>query len=282
MASVSKVVGQIKTGGKGRGLAFENDSFLIEQDMHKFIIAILLVCLTSTLGAADLRKWTNHEGETIVASIIGVLEDRVYLQTRTGKRFRYPVSALSASDQAVVKVWTPEIKEQPARTAGISLSESRIAQLLQGKLVMPDRQKESFIQAPLDAARTPKYYAFYYSAHWCPPCRQFTPKLVQFYNRMKAAGADFEVIFVSADRSPQKMYQYMKEDGMRWPAVDFQKGKSSPDIMKYSGSGIPCLVFIDHEGKVLSDSYRNGNYVGPYRVLDDMEKTLKRELARSI
>jgi thiol-disulfide isomerase/thioredoxin len=36
-------------------------------------------------------------------------------------------------------------------------------------------------------------YGIYFSAHWCPPCRQFTPRLAQTYNALRAAGRDFEV-----------------------------------------------------------------------------------------
>ena len=34
----------------------------------------------------------------------------------------------------------------------------------------------------------------------CPPCRQFTPRLVDTYAALKAAGHDVEVVFVSMDR----------------------------------------------------------------------------------
>ena len=42
--------------------------------------------------------------------------------------------------------------------------------------------------------------AVYFSAHWCPPCRQFAPALAQVYADMKAAGKKFEIVFVSSDQ----------------------------------------------------------------------------------
>jgi thiol-disulfide isomerase/thioredoxin len=40
----------------------------------------------------------------------------------------------------------------------------------------------------------------YVSAHWCPPCRTFTPQLVQLYKDIAAASKKFGVVFVSGDR----------------------------------------------------------------------------------
>ena len=39
--------------------------------------------------------------------------------------------------------------------------------------------------------------AIYFSAHWCPPCRKFTPILCKKYNTLKEVGKSFEIIFVS-------------------------------------------------------------------------------------
>ena len=44
-----------------------------------------------------------------------------------------------------------------------------------------------------------KYVGIYFSAHWCPPCRNFTPVLAEFYNAVNQNGKIFEVIFVSSD-----------------------------------------------------------------------------------
>jgi nucleoredoxin len=43
----------------------------------------------------------------------------------------------------------------------------------------------------------------YFSAHWCPPCRRFTPELVKFYNDLLLKRTDFEIIFASSDRSEE-------------------------------------------------------------------------------
>ncbi len=46
-----------------------------------------------------------------------------------------------------------------------------------------------------------KFWAFYYSASWCSPCRAFTPKLVDFYKEFKPQHPNFELFFVNHDQS---------------------------------------------------------------------------------
>lgn len=116
-----------------------------------------------------------------------------------------------------------------------------------------------------------KLFALYFSAHWCGPCRKFTPDLVAYYNRIVPQHPEFEVVFVSCDKSASAMETYMRESNMPWPAVDFQKISSASAIRKYAGSGIPCLVVIDSAGQVLSDTYEGSTYVGPKKVLGDLD-----------
>jgi nucleoredoxin len=124
-----------------------------------------------------------------------------------------------------------------------------------------------------------KYYALYYSAAWCGPCRAFTPDLVRWYKRNKSKNPEFELIFVSSDRSEEELAKYMKEDDMPWPALAYDKKASSSTLTKYSGPGIPCLVLIDDKGEVLAHSYEGKNYVGPRKALEEIEKTLKKTAA---
>jgi len=115
-----------------------------------------------------------------------------------------------------------------------------------------------------------KYYAFYYSASWCPPCRAFTPDLVAFYKDFKPKHPNFELIFVNHDENEDAMLAYMKTDAMAWPAVrfdDIEQVKAN----RYCGPGIPDLVLVDADGKVLSNSFNGEEYVGPQKVIEDIK-----------
>ena len=59
------------------------------------------------------------------------------------------------------------------------------------------------------------YVAFYFSAHWCPPCRGFTPQLVSVYKaiqeRLGKGEGSLEIIFVSSDRDEDAYKEYFGE-----------------------------------------------------------------------
>ncbi|HEX8678368.1 MAG TPA: thioredoxin-like domain-containing protein, partial [Chthoniobacterales bacterium] len=117
-----------------------------------------------------------------------------------------------------------------------------------------------------------KLIGLYFSARWCGPCRKFTPQLVEFYNRVAAAHPEFEIVFVSNDRSGAAMESYMRDMQMPWPAISFAKIEQKLDLNKYAGDGIPCLVLIDASGKVVANSYEGGKYVGPSKVVSYLEQ----------
>lgn len=96
----------------------------------------------------------------------------------------------------------------------------------------------------------------YFSAHWCPPCRAFSPKLVKAYNALKKEGKSFELVFVSSDRSEDAMRDYMRELEMAWYAIPFDSAKRRELAKTYGVRGIPRLVIIDDVGKVLAQNAR--------------------------
>jgi nucleoredoxin len=122
-----------------------------------------------------------------------------------------------------------------------------------------------------EALEKKKLIALYFSAHWCAPCRKFTPELVDYYNRVATQHPEFEIVFVSLDKSQFAMETYMREANMPWPAIDFPKLGGKEAIRKYAGAGIPCLVLVDVTGKVISSTYAGAQYLGPAKVLGDLD-----------
>ena len=161
---------------------------------------------------------------------------------------------------------TPAASPPPAPTA--------ISDALKGRLAA--LQTNGTLGGVTDSAVAgKKIYALYFSAGWCPPCHTFTPKLVNFYSAMKPKHpADFEVVFISSDNSEAAQIAYMKEMRMTWPALRFWALKSSPNLVRYGGKGIPRLVLVDAGGNVLSDSFVGDNYVGPDHVMADLQARL--------
>ena len=145
-----------------------------------------------------------------------------------------------------------------------------IAALVKGNLVTS--QNGSLRPYLDDEFAKKKLIGLYFSAHWCGPCRKFTPNLVSFYNKNASAHPEFEIVFVSNDRTPATMEGYMREVQMPWPALAFDKIAGIPALTKYEGSGIPCLVVVDETGKVVSDTYAGKERRGPEAVLADLDR----------
>ena len=97
--------------------------------------------------------------------------------------------------------------------------------------------------------------AIYFSAHWCPPCRQFTPKLVEF--RDACAKDNFEVVFVSCDNDEKAMKGYMTDTNMTWLAVPFSSSLRKQLMNTFNVSAIPYLIVLDKEGKIITKNARS-------------------------
>lgn len=95
----------------------------------------------------------------------------------------------------------------------------------------------------------------YFSAHWCPPCKAFTPVLTKFYNSMKATGRKFEVVFASSDKSQEQFDEYYGE--MPWAALPYGDKRIAKLSSKFKVRGIPTLVLLDAAtGQLIQDAGR--------------------------
>lgn len=145
-----------------------------------------------------------------------------------------------------------------------SLAE-KLVKLKDGKLVAHALNPEKAID----------HILLYFSAGWSPNCKKFTPALVKFYTDAKAAGANFEIVFVSFDDSEQDMKQYMRDQKMPWPALRFNSHKELDFINQAAGRGVPCLAALDSRGLILAHSYRQQkNYIGVEIPLREFAKLI--------
>ena len=110
---------------------------------------------------------------------------------------------------------------------------------------------------PVSALADKQVVGLYFSAHWCPPCRGFTPKLAEVYTAIKGTGKSLEIVFVSSDHDDVAFDSYHKE--MPWLALPFAERALKQTLSKrFKVSGIPSLVLVDGAtGQVLSKDGRS-------------------------
>ena len=94
-----------------------------------------------------------------------------------------------------------------------------------------------------------KFVALYFSAHWCGPCRKFTPLLTVTYEDREDKD-EVEVVFVSSDHDKDGFDEYYGE--MPWAAVKFDFEGVEALREKFAVQGIPKVIVLSgKDGSVL-------------------------------
>jgi thiol-disulfide isomerase/thioredoxin len=89
----------------------------------------------------------------------------------------------------------------------------------------------------------------------CPPCRNFTPHLTDWYTSGAVTKDQFQIIFISSDRTRRQYDDYMGE--MPWLALPFEDATRRQSLKKhYQVTSIPKLVLLDPNGDVISKEGR--------------------------
>jgi thiol-disulfide isomerase/thioredoxin len=202
----------------------------------------------------ELQMRENEGGvawTTIATSISGTEVRKKNLSSQKGYMFRIRPAGTDLPYSAASSVAT-----------GSSLSEGikRVFSALDNDQLLSDPKTT----VPLaDVLAGKEFVLFYASAHWCPPCRQFTPKLAQFYKKFKN---DVEVVFLSADHDDGGFASYF--DSMPWKAVPFNDRGRDKLMGTFKVSGIPRLVVLDGAtGRVLVDNATNRLDINHWRQL---------------
>ncbi len=84
-------------------------------------------------------------------------------------------------------------------------------------------------------------------ASWCGPCIRQTKVIKELYNKYKGKG--LEVVGVAVWDEPANTLKAIKSHGLEWPCII--NAQTIPTDL-YGISGIPCIILIDPNGKIVS------------------------------
>lgn len=233
-------------------------------------LSFLAALSSVSAWAAPVETWRTLQGAEVEGTLSGVYGPVVAIEQKKGARF---LDMGELDDAALRRV--SEYLADPARAAPAwSTSKSRVAKALKGRLQVLHGDK--LVGFDPGSRAEPKFYLVYFGAEWCPPCRVFSPRLVQAYHRLKQVAPEaFECIFISSDRSSGEQAKYVRKNAMPFPVLKFSQVGSVDLLERWKGRGIPSLIVFTREGEILYHSYRGEEYLGPDSVLKSFEPLLR-------
>lgn len=107
----------------------------------------------SSVLAAEVRTWTDVEGRQVSASFVKLDGEFIVLQTQDGAQHRFPLTRLSAEDQAVAKEAPPAesatAAPQMLANATVAQAAQKIDQLVANGLIKANATRVSAGKAPI-------------------------------------------------------------------------------------------------------------------------------------
>ncbi len=144
----------------------------------------------------------------------------------------------------IAKQSVPDKPQPPPAPVAEDLSD-KLRRTFDGKLVhVAFGQTMAY---SIDELKNVRYYVIY-EANGAPPCHSFTQKLVDYYNKTKPDHPEFEIIYVSIDRSPEAMEKTLVTEKMPWPAVRFDALASMHLV---AAKAIPWMAIFNSDGAAL-------------------------------
>ena len=104
-------------------------------------------------------------------------------------------------------------------------------------------------------------------ATWCGPCVAEIPNMLTQYDKYRDRG--FEVVGISLDEEKEAVEGFVKEKKIPWPILYAGKGWKDPVAAHYGISGIPQLILIGRDGKVVTLNARGE------RLAEELAKLFK-------
>ncbi len=107
-------------------------------------------------------------------------------------------------------------KVYPVAKKGAKTGSPKFKELVADKLVYADGTPYK------EANLIGKNILLYFGGGFNAKCKSYTPELIKWYNQQKADPTitdNFEIIFISLDRTDEKTFAFMKEKRMPWPVL---------------------------------------------------------------
>ncbi|CAF1053317.1 unnamed protein product [Adineta ricciae] len=130
---------------------------------------------------------------------------------------------------------------------------STLKEILGEKLVQHNQSDDKPSEISADELNG-KSIALYFSAYWCPPCRNFTPMLAKVYKDVyDEISNKVEVVFLSCDVNEEEFNKYLEE--MPWKAVPFAD-RDRPRFLgdKLTPNGLPSLIVLSPSFEIITKS----------------------------
>jgi nucleoredoxin len=214
----------------------------------KKILIFLFGLLFATSAPAEFRTWTRGDGKTAELELLSVTEvggeKAGEFKMRSGQKVVIKSSVLIEADAKLLAEWKPEASAEAAAPAGPA---SVFDDILEGDLVkLSGKSLKSF----KELKKPTKYYVFYYTASWCPPCQKYTPVLVDFYEKHK--NDSFEIILITSDSEENDMEAYAASKKMPWPQLKLRKANDFKKKFPHGVRGIPSVITCSLDGEIVS------------------------------
>ncbi len=181
-------------------------------------------CFAMSFGHAEVRTWTNSAGKTLKAELLKKDDDKVTLKLENGRNSVLKISDLSESDQEYVEAWEPEEKDAKKEKEGDDAKKGL-------KFKWNKTEKSAFKQAKEE--KLPVMILFT-GTSWCGYCVKLESEVLkkkEFSEGMN--GVAIGLICIS--ESPGNY-----------------KGTWAANLAKkYGVKGVPSIIVVDDEGKVL-------------------------------
>ena len=91
----------------------------------KLLSSLLVSALVASSALAEVSTWTDTSGRQVTASFIGLDGENIILQTADGATHKFPLTKLSAEDQARAKSMKPS--DQPVMLANSTVAQASAA-----------------------------------------------------------------------------------------------------------------------------------------------------------